>query len=391
MINMGLFDKMKEKNNAKAEKERLAKEEQMKEFEGAWHPDEPFDFDAALPFSNDEGDFVEAYQADMREFTLDGAKVSFSQEFDRFNELANKMAKWADVYSTNLAGRFQEEIHDLPTLWTNVGPIYMETIYAPMKMGHQSLIVNDIWDISFEQFYRAATAEMNLVKQMFDSFQNSVNQLAIANHKRINSDSLTVNKYRDAFVDGFMAKQASKGVGAASVVSFLETTGVTDAIKSSQRKSINDDAMAITVDQCSALYTRMEEIDWIEWVSFLMKAQIVVYETAVIISALNDSGIMVDTSFMGATDRVRIMLSNISESVPKDKVRDVIVKALITNPYDPLVWEYVEANFGDTEETRLISDYLNRASETKRLLVDPEYAQRQIKLKSGAKAERLGI
>lgn len=386
---MGLFDKMKEKSEAKAEKERIAKEERMKEFEGAWYPGEAFDFDAELPYSNDEGELVEAYQAKPKDFALGGSIVSFSEEFDRFNELANRAARWADTYSEKLASKLQEEVYDLPTLWQNLGPIYMDVLYAPMKMGHQTLIVNDIWDISFEQFYRASIEKANLVKQASDSLQDNINHLAVKNYERVNSENLTTNKYRDAFVDGFMAKQASKGVGAASVVSLLESTGVTDVIKSAQRKSVDEEAKAITVDQCSALYSRMCELDYVGWVSFLMKAQIVFYETITMLAILDDAGFKMDASFMQNGERVKIMLSNLSESVPKDKVRDVLIKALVANPYDPLVWEYINANFGETDETKAISDYLNLSSQTKRLLVDQEYLENQIKLKSGARQARL--
>ena len=260
--------------------------------------------------------------------------INVHENLDAFNTYRTIFLNLARRCADKAKQEYADTVHDYVTFMELFPQIYDSNLYPLIKKAMDVLLSEGLFSVTFETFAH---------------YQKSNYHKAIDDYgTMVGSTNLTIEQNRD-FAAGVLST-ASKHMG--SQLDNDTAKSLFDKFAASQTsQAVNK--TGITAEQQVELYNRLNLDNlflriYLDYVNVLTS----------LISVLNKNGKNVWFLTKQAAESTKNIFQNLNNpSFPQDKVLEVFIELIETNPYNPEYYQFMESKFGDTEETRAIREY----------------------------------
>lgn len=280
-------------------------------------------------------------KGEPRTFTLGGEQLSVDPDMDEFNTYRQRFLAYADTCVEAASAEYQRRVRDLVTYLKFFPAIYGGNLDVLVKQAVGILILEGVYTVTEENF---KTRQLNSFHGAVDALNVTVESMELTSQANTAAVQSVTSLVPNLIGGGFGTKGAIKGIAKAEAFNF---------IRNSAEDAMLDAASNIRVDQANELYGRINPQNLFE----LVRADYGnIFMTLVAYMAENGKSIWFATE--SQTGQAGSIFKNLSNpNFPQDKLTEMFVQILKTNPYDAEYQKFMVSKFGDNEETRAIRQY----------------------------------
>lgn len=280
-----------------------------------------------------------------KSFTLNGLMLKVPENLDLFNSYRLMFRKLASDVTDNIAQEYDRTIYNLDTFLVNFPKLYNSGLDILVKKAVDILISEGIWTVTYESFTSQHVNDFHLAVDDYKIMVESFNLTIEANQQRkANAWSYVPNIIGGGFGIGGMLKGIATATAFNVIRGGLEASSISNAnVKPQQR---------------AELYNRLnrpllrERIFTDYWRVFLS-----------LVWTLNQNGKNIWWPTEQSTNETANIFKNISNpNFPQDKIPEVMIHIIQTNPYNIEYYKYLVSKFGETKEVNDIKNYFGYTS-----------------------------
>lgn len=281
-----------------------------------------------------------------REFTLNGKTLVIPAAMDILNSYRKKFRLLAAECADCARTEYNKKVRDLSSFMDITPSIYGYYTAAMVSKAMEIIVAEGIWSVTNDSFIQEHTSNYHLVMDDINTMAESIALTAQKNHNAVSKAMDFVPHLRGG---GFGLKGAAKGIATATAFNVAR-----DTIASSLSKSAVNINQAQQIELYNrinpdALFDRMYHDFWNVF--------------AALVDTLKRNGKQIWSPTVQGTQQARNIFQNLtSPAFPQDKVLDVFLDILKTNPYEKAYYQFMIAKFGETKETIAIKDYFGYTS-----------------------------
>lgn len=284
------------------------------------------------------------FTGSVKEFTLNGAKLSVTMEMDLFNSYRLKFRDVANEYANLAKEQYRKKVHDLDTFMMFFMDIYTLYLDKMVQGGVDILIAEEIWTETLDSLRTTHVENFHFAIDDYNAMKTSLNLTDQNNHQSVNSMAGAVPSLQGG---GFGLKGAMKGIAKAEAFNFLKSAAV----------NAMQNATQVTPAQKAELFGRINTDNLFNRVFFDYWN---VHLT--LIKALIGNGKKIWQPNDASASQAENISKNLSNpNFPQDRVTEVIIQILLTCPYKKDYQRLLHTKFGDTEEVKAINEYFGYA------------------------------
>ena len=276
-----------------------------------------------------------------RRFTLCGKVLEIPASMDLLNSYRKKFSKLASECADCARSEYNRKVRDLSTYMDVTPGVYGYYTAAVASKAMEILVAEGIWSVTNNSLIEEHTARHHYVMDHIKSMAESMALTAQNNQSAISNVMGYVPHLRGG---GFGLKGAAKGIATATAFNVAR-----DSLESGLAKG----AVNLNQAQRIELYNRVKP-------DVLFEDMYVDFSNLylIMIEKLINNGKKIWLPSSDATRQAENIFCNLSNpAFPKDKVVEVFLSILKTNPYRKEYFQFMMAHFGETPETIAIRDY----------------------------------
>lgn len=278
-----------------------------------------------------------------KQFTLNGKTLVIPANMDAFNTYRTKFYELARICADNARKEYNKKVQNLTTYLEFFPNIYSKHLKVLTQRAMDVLVSESIWTITQESFANQHIDNFHMAIDEYYVTTESVELTVQANQNRV---STAMSFVPNLVGGGFGVKGAAKGIAKATAFNLVRDGAEAGLLKG---------ASQINQAQQLELYQRINPDNLFELV-FLDYWRVFLTLTF----TLNQSGKAVWYPTDDLAQQASDIFQNLSNpNFPQDKVLDVFLDILKTNPYIKDYHNFMFAKFGDTAETQAIKNYFN--------------------------------
>lgn len=277
----------------------------------------------------------------VRTFSLEGKVLEVPENLDVFNNYRLKFRQLASECADCARAEFNKKVHDLPTYLDMFPCIYGYYMAAMVDKAMEIVVAENIWTVTKDSFMKDHTNNFHLASDDLSVTIKSVGLTIQANQRSVsNAMSFVPN----LIGGGFGIKGAAKGIATATAFNVARDSTEAALVKS---------AANINQAQQIELYNRVNHdilfqhvfLDY--WRVFLT-----------LVAVLRKNGKDIWWPSNESTQQAQNIFQNLSSpAFPQDKLLEVFLNILKTNPYNAAYHKFLLSRFGKTEEAIAIKNY----------------------------------
>ena len=273
-------------------------------------------------------------------FPLYGKVIEIPENMDVFNSYRLMFRKLASDVTDKIAQEYDRTIFNVDTFLTNFPGLYNSGLDVLIKKAVDILISEGVWTVTYDSFMNQHINDFHLAIDDYEIMVESFNLTIEANQQRKASRwSYVPNLIGGGFGIGGMLR----GIATATAFNVIR-----DGIEASSISNAD-----VSEDQRIELYNRLnrpllrERIFTDYWRVFLS-----------LVWTLNQNGKNIWWPTEEQTTQAANIFTNISNpNFPQDKILDVMIQIIQTNPYNIEYYKYMINKFGESEEFNNIKNY----------------------------------
>lgn len=274
-----------------------------------------------------------------RHFTLSNKKLIIPDDIDLFNAYRTKFREMAKVCSDNAVHEYLDNIHSFDTFINLFMEIYEKHLQVLTKKAFDILIAEEIYNISYEDFYKQHTTNFHLA---IDDYNTIVESCRLTEESNNELNANVASTIQEAFTS-FIGNKTSN-----SFVNSL-ANGYAEGILN----NAVEEGTKINATQKAELYNRItphilfNRIYCDYWNVYLSLTYI-----------LNQYGKHIFFPNAELAQQSNNVFANISNpSFNQDRVLEVLFEVVKSSPYNDKLYEFMEKKFGATDEVQYIKNY----------------------------------
>lgn len=273
-------------------------------------------------------------------FSVQGRSLEIPENLDVFNNYRLMFRRLASDITDDLAQEYDRTIFNVDTFLTNFPNLYNSHLEILIKKAVDILISEGIWTVTCDSFRSQHINDFHLAVDDYEIMVESFNLTIQANQQRkANAWSYVPNLIGGGFgISGML-----KGIATATAFNAIR-----DGIEASSISNAN-----VTPEQRIELYNRLnrpllrERIFTDFWRVFLS-----------LVWTLNQNGKSIWWPTEETTNQAANIFTNITNpNFPQDKILDVMIQIIQTNPYNIEYYKYLIQKFGETDEIIALKNY----------------------------------
>lgn len=277
----------------------------------------------------------------IRKFPICGKELEISESMDTFNSYRLKFRELASACADNARKEYDRKVQNLSTFLGFYPKIYQSYLSVLIKQSMNILISEGIWTVTEDSFEQQHLADFHLGMNDYTTTLESIKLTLQANRRRISNITSLIPNLSGG---GFGLKGAAKGIAAATAFNIVR-----DGAEAGLINSVSN----INQAQQAELYGRIKPDYLFEcvftdyWRVFLS-----------LVFLLNKNGKSIWWLTNETTQQANNIFQNMSNpNFPQDKLLDVFLDILKTNPYNAEYHKFMVSRFGENEETTTIKNY----------------------------------
>ncbi|MEE1396662.1 MULTISPECIES: zinc ribbon domain-containing protein [Ruminococcus] len=277
----------------------------------------------------------------IRKFPLCGKELEISESMDIFNSYRLKFRELASICADNARIEYDRKVQNLTTFLGFYPNIYQSYLSVLIKQSMNILISEGIWTVTEDSFEQQHLADFHLGMNDYTTTLESIELTLQANRRRMSSLTSLIPNLSGG---GFGLKGAVKGIATATAFNIVR-----DGAEAGLINSVSNISQA----QQAELYGRIKPDYLFEcvftdyWRVFLS-----------LVYLLNKNGKSIWWLTNETTQQANNIFQNMSNpNFPQDKLLDVFLDILKTNPYNTEYHKFMLSRFGENEETTAIKNY----------------------------------
>lgn len=277
----------------------------------------------------------------IRKFPLCGKELEISESMDIFNSYRLKFHELASICADNARKEYDRKVQNLTTFLGFYPKIYQSYLSILIKQSMNILISEGIWTVTEDSFEQQHLADFHLGMNDYTATLESIELTLQANRRRISGLTSLIPNISGG---GFGLKGAVKGIATATAFNIVR-----DGAEAGLINSVSN----INQAQQAELYGRIKPDYLFEcvftdyWRVFLS-----------LVFLLNKNGKSIWWLTNETTQQANNIFQNMSNpNFPQDKLLDVFLDILKTNPYNAEYHKFMLSRFGENEETTAIKNY----------------------------------
>lgn len=274
-------------------------------------------------------------------FPICGKELEIPESMDIFNSYRLKFRELANVCADNARNEYNKKVQNLVTYLQFFPSIYYKYLSILIKKAIDIIISEGIWTITEESFTEKHIADFHQAIDTYSVTIESIELTSQSNRRKIASITSLIPNLSGG---GFGLKGAAKGIATASAFNL---------IRDGAEASLINNASNINQAQQYELYSRIKpdnlfEIVFVDyWRVFLT-----------LVCSLNQNGKAIWWITNEKSQQAKNIFQNMSNpNFPQDKLLEVFLEILKTNPYNAEYHKFMISKFGDNEETNAIKNY----------------------------------
>lgn len=284
------------------------------------------------------------FDGEEKEFSLNGAKLIIPKEMDLYNSYRLKFRDVASEYTALAKEQYGKKVHDLDSFILFFMDIYTPYLDKMVQGAVDILIAEGVWTETFDSLKAAHVNSFHLALDDYNTMKKSLNLTDQNNRQAAKRMTDAVPTLQGG---GFGLRGAMKGIAKAEAFNFVRNTAA-NAVQNATQVTPAQKAELFGRINTDALFNRVLADYWN------------VCQT--LINKLVKNGKRIWLQDNAATAQAENVSKNLSNpNFPQDKVTEVIIQILQTCPFKKEFHRLLHDKCGDSEETKLISEYFGYA------------------------------
>ncbi len=288
----------------------------------------------------DKDNDIGVIQGTVKTFPVLGKVLEVPESMDILNTYRLKYRQIAIKYANRAEQEYNTKVHDLETFLEFFPKIYSANMEPLLKISMDIFVSEGIWTVTYDSFKKQYTDAYHLALDDYNTTLKSIELTIQANQQSVSNVMGFLPHLRGG---GFGLKGAMKGIAQATAFNLVR-----DGIESSAIRGSN-----IKPEQQRELYSRINSkilfnnvfTDY--WRMFL-----------IVIDILKSNGKNIWLPTNESVNQARNIFENLSNpKFPQERILDVMLDILKTNPYNTNYYKFMISKFGETEEIVAIKDY----------------------------------
>ena len=282
----------------------------------------------------------ESVTGTARTFTLEGATLNITAEFDISNTYRKNFCRLASACADRFKQQYQIKVHDFWTFMHEFPAIYDENMEPLLQYAMDALVSEGIWSVTKESFTEGHKERYHGVPDDYNTICDAANQTVDNNRQYV---ATATNVPRITRAGGFGFANAMKAINKAQAYNTIadlvsKTTQNNTSINSAQQWELYNriDLENLTL----RVYCDYLNI-WVTLVAELIK-----------------NGKKLAFRMKADNGNYKNIFQNISNpSFPQDKVAPVLLEIIQAIPFRKEYYVFMNTHFGETEEVKAICEY----------------------------------
>lgn len=291
-----------------------------------------------IPKSIDD-ELLSPLRGKERIFTLCNHQLVIPEDMDLYNAYRTKFREMAQVCSDNAIHEYLNSIHDFDTFISLFMGIYEKHLEVLTKKAFDILIAEDIYNITYEDFYNHHKANCHYALNDYNAIVESC-RLTENNNKQLHTN---VGSGIQSILGGYIDKKSTYGVVNSFMNGYIE-----GAIN-----QFIENGTAISAEQKAELYNRItphllfNKIYHDYWNVFASLTYQLKLHRKKIFFPMKES--------IQQSNNIFKNLSN--PNFNQNKLVEVLFDVIKGNPYNAEYYKFLENKFGSTDEVKSIVAY----------------------------------
>lgn len=289
----------------------------------------------------DEREPWEPIEGTAKTFPLAGGVLQVSEAMDVFNTYRLRFRELASKYADQAEKEYNGKVRDLVTFMEFFPRIYGYYLAPLIHTATDILVSEEVWTVTYDSLMEQHMGDFHLA---FDDINTIIESMALTMEQNAQSVANIMSFVPNLVGGGFGVKGAIKGIAGATAFNVvrdgLESSAMNNAmnLKPAQQQELY---------QCinpSVLFGRVFTDYWRVFLTLVW--------------TLNQNGRNIWWPTDESTNQAENIFQNLSNpNFPKDKVLNVFLDILKTNPYDVDYQKFMVNRFGETDEVSAIRNY----------------------------------
>lgn len=282
-----------------------------------------------------------AASGSVRVFHLLDKTLEVPENLDVFNTYRKNFYDIADQCTKAARNEYNKKVQNLSTFLAFFPEIYGVHFGYVSQKAMDIIISEGLWTVTSDTLCDRHTERFHLISDDFTTIGQNIALTLQANHQAISTIMSFVPHLSGG---GFGLKGAAKGIATASAFNILR-----DSVESGLKNSVNN----LNQGQQAELFGRINPDNLFERVFYDYWN---IYLT--LIDILNENGKNIWYPIPSAIERANNIFQNIAHpNFPQDKVLEVMLDIIKTNPYNTLYYRFLTDLYGETDEVMAIRNY----------------------------------
>lgn len=276
----------------------------------------------------------------VKKFPISNQVLEILENLDAFNSYRLTFRDLANSAANDLAEDYNANIKNLDDFLEKFPQIYRVHLEPLIKKAVDILITEGVWTVTFDSFLNQHLTDFHLAMDDYQIIINNFNSTLEANQQK------TANMWSyvpSLMGGGFGIIGALKGIATATAYNLVR-----DGIESSVLKNAN-----VKPEQRAQIYSGLN-------VSILFERVFTDYWRVFLslVWTLNQNGKNIWWPTDEDVQQSANIFTNLSNpNFPQDKILEVLLQIIKTNPYNAEYYKFFIARFGDSEEFTAIRNY----------------------------------
>ncbi len=284
----------------------------------------------------------EIVKGSSKSFPFMGQTLEISESLDEYNTYRLKFRAMAIKYQEIAQNEYKRKVHNLETFLEFYPKIYDKYLDIILQRAVDVLISNGVWTVTTYSFSKQHRNNFHSATKAVDTTLESIELTVNENQQRTAGLTSLIPNLQGG---GFGFKGAMKGIAKATAF---------NVVRDSVEASAINKAGKVKQAQRVELYNRIKPD-----VIFLHVYSDYFGVFHSFVNVMNQNGHTLwhqpkDENFQ----RDNIFRNIQNPNFPKDKVKEVLLDLLKTDPYKKDIYKYIIEKFGETEEISAILNYL---------------------------------
>jgi hypothetical protein len=341
VFSVGIFDKLVKKATEVAETYTQKAQGAITGSQADMYILQPQDMRGVFPLDTNgeaEQEPWELIKGTAKVFTIADKTLEIPSNLDAFNTYRLRFRELAIKCAEKVEAEYKAKVHDFITFAELYPKIYCTHLNPLIKRAIDALIAENVLTVTYESFLVQHKKEFNFAIDDYETIVNSV-ELTVEANKQVSSELASM-------ASGFFDKHVGK-LGLGEMASQLVTS-----VKDNAVDNASDNCKGITSEQQIELYQRID-------VPILMSRLYTDYYNVCLslMWTLRKNGHDIWWFPEESNEQANIFQNLSNPNFPKDKVVDVLIGLLKTDPINIEYYKFMVAHFGETEEVKTVTSY----------------------------------